>query len=309
MIIALTFMVLAGFAAAAPAQAASTIRITELNYNPSGAGDKEFVELYNGSDAPVNVSGWNLKGVEFIFPNGTVISAGQYIVVARNKLVLQNANPSARIIGEYPGKLVSRGELIRLVDTAQNSITQVDYRNTGGWPSSPNDGGPSVSLIRPAANETLVACWAPSKTNGGTPGRANDTDSSWVNAYGSGCSDKAYNQTVLQNNASSGSTNNKNGASQAKTATPTPSASASPSPNTEPQNTAQSNDQSASNADTQSEAQVELAKNGNTTKIIALGILLFGFGAVGIIIFYREHSKRRQILKHFHKLHHESTKK
>ncbi len=70
--------------------------------------------------------------------------------------------------------------------------TQVSYSYGGAWPSSPKDGGPSLSLVRTNANESQAGCWAASATSGGTPSSANNPSSA-----GSGCSTSAY-QTISQ---------------------------------------------------------------------------------------------------------------
>ena len=52
-------------------------------YHPiSNDRNREFVELYNRSDAPVDLTGWEFtNGVEFSFPDNTVIEPGGYLVV------------------------------------------------------------------------------------------------------------------------------------------------------------------------------------------------------------------------------------
>ena len=70
------------------AYALSPVRITELHYNPLGnqgsGNDKEFIELYNGSDSTVSLAGWSFYGVNYVFPGGASISPGRYLVLAKN---------------------------------------------------------------------------------------------------------------------------------------------------------------------------------------------------------------------------------
>lgn len=167
--------------------ASSQVRITEIMYDPSGDGSKEFIEFYNGSDTSVALGGWSTFGVDFVFPSGTSLGAGSYMVIARNLIALRASHPGANIIGQYGGKLKGTGELIRLNDSTGVSVSQVSYAFGGAWPSAPRNGGPSLSLIRPQANETLVACWGSSTVNGGSPGYSNSSSG----ASGS-CSDVAY---------------------------------------------------------------------------------------------------------------------
>jgi hypothetical protein len=166
---------------------APQIRITEIMYDPLGNGDKEFIEIYNGSDVTVNLGGWSFSnGVKYSFPGGTTLAPGKYGVVVRNSPVFRASYPNARVFGQYAGKLVGSGELVRLVNSSGAGMTQVDYRSGGGWPISPRNGGPSLSLIRPNADETVVGCWGASTAMGGSPGFANSASG------GGSCPNKAY---------------------------------------------------------------------------------------------------------------------
>lgn len=193
------------------AQSLQRVRITEIMYDPNGNGDREFLEFYNGSDTAVNMSGWSVFGVDYTFPSGTVLSPGEYFVIGRNIAVLKATFPSARIIGQYGEKLQGEGELIRL-SSLDGVVSQVHYSNGGAWPTSPRDKGPSLSLIRVDADESVPACWAPSASFGGTPSRANDIDTSWSASRSSSCPTKPYAK-------SSGSSGGSGGGSSASGST------------------------------------------------------------------------------------------
>jgi hypothetical protein len=163
------------------------IRITEIMYDPLGNGDKEFIEIYNGSDTTVNLSSWSFtNGVTFNF-GGTTLASGSYGVIVRNSAAFRAAYPSARVFGQYVGKLLGSGELVRLVNSNGVEESRVDYRSSGGWPTGAKNGGPSLSLIRTTANENLAACWGTSNSTGGSPSSANSTSGG-----GAGCSNKSY---------------------------------------------------------------------------------------------------------------------
>lgn len=168
--------------------AASQIRITEIMYDPSGNGDKEFIEFYNGSNSSVSLGGWSTFGVDFIFPSGTTVNPGTYITIARNSVALRTSHPSARIAGQYGGKLRGSGELIKLINSSGQTVSQVSYSYGGAWPSAPRNGGPSLSLIRATGNEASASCWAPSASLGGSPGVVNSIQG----GFGGGCADVAY---------------------------------------------------------------------------------------------------------------------
>ena len=86
------------------------IVINEILADPNGAqnfdtdgngaadtGD-EFVELYNTTGAPVDISGWTLNdadggsGADFTFPAGTIIPAGGHVVVVQTDIAFQLQN-------------------------------------------------------------------------------------------------------------------------------------------------------------------------------------------------------------------------
>ena len=52
---------------------------------PSDGRTAEFVELYNKGQDSVNLSGWEfVDGINFEFPEGSILGAGKYLVVAAN---------------------------------------------------------------------------------------------------------------------------------------------------------------------------------------------------------------------------------
>jgi len=184
--------------------AAPQIRITEIMYDPLGNGDKEFIEIYNGSDSTASLSGWSFSnGVNYTFPSSASLEPGKYAVVVRNSNVFKSAYPNARVFGQYVGKLLGSGELVRLIDSGGAGISQVDYRSGGAWPSAARNGGPSLSIIKANGDETLPSCWGTSTASGGSPGFANAASG------GGSCPSKAYLTTpVNQTNPTQPNQNN-----------------------------------------------------------------------------------------------------
>lgn len=75
-----------------PGSSTAPVVINEFSHDDSGGtDDKDFVELWNRTGAPVDISGWTLQGEEgtaggvangtFTFPPATTIAPGQYLVV------------------------------------------------------------------------------------------------------------------------------------------------------------------------------------------------------------------------------------
>ena len=103
------------------------IMISEIMYNPpDGNVDLEFVELYNSSNSSVSLSGWDLdRGVDFTFSAGTLLKPGQSLVVvgfdlnATEKLtafrLAYGIGPEVVLVGGWQGKLNNGGETISLL--------------------------------------------------------------------------------------------------------------------------------------------------------------------------------------------------
>ena len=65
---------------------ASAIVLSEIMYHPaSGNEDYEYIELFNHSDAAVDLTGWSLiSAVDYTFAGGVSLGPGQYLVVAKS---------------------------------------------------------------------------------------------------------------------------------------------------------------------------------------------------------------------------------
>lgn len=135
--------------------------INEIHYNPDlNTVREEFIELYNPSNAPVNLSLWRLRdGVEFVFPNGTTIPAGGYLVVASDPATMQ-ARYGVTALGPWSGNLSSDGERVTLRDPADNIVDEVDYGVEFPWPIAADGNGPSMELLHPTLDNDLGSSWA-----------------------------------------------------------------------------------------------------------------------------------------------------
>lgn len=149
----------------------TAIVISEVMYHFPGS-DEEWIELYNKSGAPVDVSGWRLDdAVTFTVPglpgsNTTVIPAGGYAVIAGNAAALAAKWPAITILGSFSGSLNNRGERIALEDASGNPVDEVTYADGGQWPSLADGGGSSLELRDFAADNAHPASWAASDESG-----------------------------------------------------------------------------------------------------------------------------------------------
>ena len=144
--------------------------INEIHYNPviTPTVGIEFIELVNSGTAAVVLDDFTLSGIEYTFPTGTTLAAGEYLVIAADATGqptwLQWAN------GE---NLDDDGETLSLRDAYDQTVDTVTYADSGAWPAEPDGSGPSLSLLAPTADNAAAANWAASDLVGGTPGAAN----------------------------------------------------------------------------------------------------------------------------------------
>ena len=92
----------------------SVVVVNEIHYNPVDPA-LEFVELHNQLSVNVDLSGWRFDGgITFGFPEGTVMPARGYLVVAKNPAALMPATGVMGVLGPFTGSLANEGETLRL---------------------------------------------------------------------------------------------------------------------------------------------------------------------------------------------------
>ncbi len=167
----------------------SALRVAEMMYHPMGNDhDLEFVELLNTADTSLDISAARFTdGIDFTVPAGTVLAAGERVVVvcfdptspdpaevARKQAFLNHygLDAGARLIGPYSGRLSNSGELIRLADAMDSTIEQFDYSDSGAWPGRPDGAGSSLERADFDADPDDAAAWRASSEMHGSPGSA-----------------------------------------------------------------------------------------------------------------------------------------
>ena len=137
----------------------NTIVISEIMYNPPGATGvpEEFLEIYNYGDAAVDLTGWEFtKGVNFIFPAGTLIASHGYLAIPANKATFTAKYPAVTNVTTTAWGVLSNlsngGELLRLKNAAGDIVEEVTYADQGDW-----------------AVRKIVNVWRASNTPGAVP--------------------------------------------------------------------------------------------------------------------------------------------
>ncbi len=153
----------------------SPVVINEIMYNPPDAGDAgEYVELYNAGYGSVDLSNWRFSdGVDFTFPEGTVLDKGEYLVVCKDSSGIQLAYGIKNSIGNYDGSLSDSGERVRLSNSVGMVMDEVAYGSRNPWPAAANGAGCSLELRNPACENDVSSSWFASIVALGTPGKKN----------------------------------------------------------------------------------------------------------------------------------------
>jgi hypothetical protein len=158
--------------------AASGIVINEINYNSSDDFDPEdWVELYNPSESPINIGAWKLKDEDndhvFPIPENTILSGGDYLVLCKDATAFESQFPEVtNFIGDLGYGLGGGGDMVRLFDSNDTLMDEVEYDDEDPWPEQADGEGPTLELIYPYLDNSLAENWAASEGYG-SPGREN----------------------------------------------------------------------------------------------------------------------------------------
>ena len=157
--------------------------INEIHYNNDlNYIANEFIELHNPGPEAVALTGWKLAGgIDFNFPENSILEAGAYVVVAKNPATLRSEflSPTVdlRVLGPYAGGLSGEGETIDLIDNSGERIDRVSFDIDFPWPIAADGAGSSMELIHPDLDNDLGSSWRSSSNNGAlgppTPSAAN----------------------------------------------------------------------------------------------------------------------------------------
>lgn len=178
----------------------SDIIVNEIMVNPlssDNAANSEFIELYNPTSSDIDLSHyvvgrgykdwyWNL------IPEGTILTAGGYVVVAGRADLLGSVPAAVPVVDfmwpDGTSVLANTGTSIFLTspngfnwnnqwsDLSPTPLYFIDIKhNVDGWPLITD--GRSLELTNPSNDPNAGASWANSLANHGTPGLPNSTAS------------------------------------------------------------------------------------------------------------------------------------
>lgn len=149
--------------------------ISEVMYNPfsPGVADYEFIEIYNSSATPEDISNYQLDGdIKYTFAEGTVLQPGGFLVIARKPSDIVAKYGITNVVGPYSGSLPNNGGVVRLLNQSGAVMLELNYKTRPPWPVAADGSGHSLVLARPSLGLNNPKAWRWSDKVGGSPGRA-----------------------------------------------------------------------------------------------------------------------------------------
>ena len=114
----------------------AVVVFNEVMYHPPNTETNlEWFELHNQLAVDVDISEWAITGgVQYTFPNGTVIKGRGYAVVAVSPSSLAAATGLTGIYGPYTNRLGNNGDVIRLRNNSGRLMDELAYGVDDDWP-------------------------------------------------------------------------------------------------------------------------------------------------------------------------------
>lgn len=140
------------------------LAISEINYNSHSNWDAgDWVEFHNYGNGPLDLSGWKFTDNQifhdYIFPLGSTIQAGEWIVICSDSIVFHQQNPGIQVFGQFDFNLNNSNEMMTVFNNFEEEIVSVHYYNTNPWPVNPNGLGPTLELYNDTLDPNLNTSW------------------------------------------------------------------------------------------------------------------------------------------------------
>ena len=154
----------------------AVVCFNEVHYHPAaGQPAGEWIELRNQHSVDVDLSGWRFDGgVDFVFPEGTVIRGGKYLVVAANPGAFQAAT-GVGALGPWSSVLADGGETLTLRNKNGRMMDEITYGDRSPWPLAADGSGATLAKFNELGATSDPRNWRASIGTGGTPGDYNFT--------------------------------------------------------------------------------------------------------------------------------------
>jgi len=145
--------------------------INEIHYNPLINESEEFIELYNPSTLPKDMTGYSFEGICYEFPRGFTIQPDEYIIIANDSAVYAGNGYTVRD-WKYTG-LDNGGEAIRLLNATGAVVDSVRYDDALPWKEEADGEDYSLALLDHTLDNALASSWDIQLVDFITPGAEN----------------------------------------------------------------------------------------------------------------------------------------
>jgi hypothetical protein len=156
------------------------LMVREMQPQPAGMADTEFLELQNVSNRGLNLRGTRFtNGIDFAFSPylDHLVAPGERLVLVKNLFDFQQTYGFERpVAGIYRGSLDNGGEALALVSATGTGIFRFQYSNKAPWPTGANGTGRTLVMAFPELDPTNPVAWRLSASSGGNPW---GNDNSW----------------------------------------------------------------------------------------------------------------------------------
>ena len=160
--------------------ASPKLTLSEINYNSASEFPvDDWIELHNYGTFTMDVSGWKLNDEEdrhqFVFPSGSVIKPGGYLVVPEDSIKFKTYFPDVtNRTGQMEFSLNNSGDQIRLFDYLGNQYLSFYFSDQNPWPLKADGQGYTCELLSTSGVLGDGANWF-SGCYGGSPGKGYST--------------------------------------------------------------------------------------------------------------------------------------
>jgi hypothetical protein len=156
---------------------ADNVVISEVLFNPLGPEDKEFIELYNPTNATVNIGGWKIYSysaadANLVIPAGATIKAYGYYLIGDESLTW-NASLTRPDIFAEKLYLTNVNAGISIKDSSNNIVDMLGWGTAGSITTGFYEGVPASSYLtegysyerKPANTQPNCGNWIDTNNN------------------------------------------------------------------------------------------------------------------------------------------------
>jgi len=185
---------------------AGQVVINEIMYGPA-VDNAQFVELYNNSPTQTfDLSGWQLSGLDYTFPTGSLLAPTNYLVLAQNNAAFAAAYGATNPVFDLFTGTLQPPQILALrqpngLGASNVTVAEVLYDSSLPWSTNASGTGASLQLIDPHQDNWRVGNWSVTPFSS-TPGSLNSVASAltpfpslWINEL------EANNLTGITNSA------------------------------------------------------------------------------------------------------------